>query len=163
LAGLVTFTLASLGCGIAQTQTVLIVARAVQGIGAALVAAVSLSIVMNLFQEGRERAKAMGIFAFIASGGGALGSLLGGYITAHFDWHWNFLINVPIGVAVYFGTLATVPSTPGTATGRIDLAGAVTMTASLLLAVYAVVGANEAGWTSATTLGLLAASVALMA
>lgn len=163
LAGLTTFTLASLACGVAQTQTVLIVARAVQGIGAALVAAVSLSIVMNLFPDGPERAKAMGIFAFIASGGGALGSLLGGYITAHFDWHWNFLINVPIGIAVYVGTLATVPATPGTAKGRIDLAGAVTMTASLLLAVYAVVGANDAGWTSARTLGLLAASTALMA
>src|SRR5687767_2851131 len=163
LAGLATFTIASVGCGVAQTPVALIVARAVQGLGAALVAAVSLSIVMNLFPEGRERAKAMGIFAFIASGGGALGSLLGGYITAHFDWHWNFLINLPIGVAVYLGTLATVPNAPGTATGRIDIAGAVTMTASLLLAVYAVVGANEAGWTSATTWGLLAAAVVLMA
>src|SRR5688572_25293421 len=162
LAGLVTFTVASLGCGLAQTPTALIVARGVQGLGAALVAAVSLSIVMNLFPDGPERAKAMGIFAFIASGGGALGSLMGGYITAHFDWHWNFLINVPIGIAVYIGTMATVPDQPGIASGRIDLAGAVTMTASLLLAVYAVVGANEAGWTSARTLGLLAVSVALM-
>jgi EmrB/QacA subfamily drug resistance transporter len=163
LAGLATFTIASVGCGVAQTPVVLIVARAVQGVGAALVAAVSLGIVMNLFTDGRERAKAMGIFAFIASGGGALGSLLGGYITAHFDWHWNFLINLPIGIAVYLGTLATVPNAPGTAKGRIDLAGAVTMTASLLLAVYAVVGANDAGWTSARTLGLLAAAAALMA
>jgi EmrB/QacA subfamily drug resistance transporter len=163
LAGLVTFTVASLGCGLAQSSTALIVARAVQGLGAAFVAAVSLSIVMNLFPDGPERAKAMGIFAFIASGGGALGSLLGGYITAHFDWHWNFLINVPIGIAVYVGTLATVPDTPGVATGRIDLAGAVTMTASLLLAVYAVVGANEHGWTSLRTLGLLAIAVASMA
>src|SRR6185503_7731225 len=125
LAGLVTFTLASLGCGIAQTQTVLIVARAVQGIGAALVAAVSLSIVMNLFQEGRERAKAMGIFAFIASGGGALGSLLGGYITANFDWHWNFLINVPIGILVYLGTRTYVPNVAGAAKGKLDVAGAI--------------------------------------
>lgn len=163
LVGLTVFTVASLGCGLAQTPVTLIVARAVQGLGAALVAAVSLSIVMNLFTDGRERAKAMGIFAFIASGGGALGSLLGGYITAHFDWHWNFLINVPIGIAVYAGTLATVPDTPGIARGRIDVAGAVTMTASLLLAVYAVVGANEVGWTSPRTLGLLATSAALMA
>jgi EmrB/QacA subfamily drug resistance transporter len=162
LAGLATFTLASVGCGLAQTPVVLIVARAVQGLGAALVAAVSLSIVMNLFPEGRERAKAMGIFAFIASGGGALGSLLGGYITAHFDWHWNFLINLPIGIAVYLGTLATVPGASGTASGRIDLAGAVTMTASLLLAVYAVVGANDAGWTSVRTLGLLGVAAVLM-
>ena len=163
LGGLVAFTAASLWCGLAQGQASLIAARAVQGVGAALVAAVSLSIVMNLFQDGRERAKAMGIFAFIASGGGALGSLLGGYITAHVDWHWNFLVNVPIGVAVYVGTLATVPATPGTAHGRIDLAGAFTMTASLLLAVYAVVGANAAGWTSLRTLGLLGAAAALMA
>ncbi|MEK6985361.1 MAG: DHA2 family efflux MFS transporter permease subunit [Candidatus Thermoplasmatota archaeon] len=163
LVGLVTFTVASLACGVAQTQTMLIVARAVQGIGAALVAAVSLSIVMGLFQDPAGRAKAMGIFAFIASGGGALGSLLGGYITAHFDWHWNFLINVPIGVAVYFATLATVPNTPGIAKGRIDIAGAITLTASLLLAVYAVVGAKDARWTSTTTLGLFAGSVALMA
>lgn len=163
LVGLTTFTLASLGCGLAQTPTTLIVARAIQGVGAALVAAVSLGIVMNLFQDGHERARAMGIFAFIASGGGALGALLGGFITAHFDWHWNFLINVPIGIAVYVGTLATVPNTPGIATGRLDIAGAVTLTASLLLAVYAVVGANEAGWMSATTLGLLVASALLMA
>ncbi len=162
LIGLVTFTAASFACGVAQTQLVLIAARAIQGIGAALVAAVSLSIVMNLFQDGPGRAKAMGIFAFIASGGGALGSLLGGYITAHFDWHWNFLINVPIGIAVYFGTLATVPNNPGTAKGRIDVLGAITMTASLLLAVYAVVGGKDMGWTSTRTLGLLAASVLLM-
>ena len=163
LAGLTVFTVASLGCGLAQTPTVLIVARAVQGLGAALVAAVSLGIVMNLFPDGPERAKAMGIFAFIASGGGALGSLLGGYITANFDWHWNFLINVPIGIAVYVGTLATVPDAPGIRSGRVDVAGAVTMTASLLLAVYAVVGANEAGWTSGRTLGLVAVSAVLMA
>ena len=162
LIGLTIFTAASLACGVAQTQTILIAARAVQGIGAALVAAVSLSIVMNLFQDGPGRAKAMGIFAFIASGGGALGSLLGGFITAHFDWHWNFLINIPIGIAVYFGTLATVPNAPGTAKGRIDLAGAVTMTASLLLAVYAVVDAQGRGWTSSTTLLRLLGSAALL-
>jgi EmrB/QacA subfamily drug resistance transporter len=163
LVGLTVFTLASLACGLAQSATVLIVARAIQGLGAAIVTAVSLALIMDLFPDGPERVKAMGIFAFVASGGGAVGALAGGFITAHFDWHWNFLINVPIGLAVYLGTRAYVPDRPGIAKGRLDVAGALTVTASLLLAVYAVLEAKDAGWTSATTLLRLAGAAALMA
>jgi EmrB/QacA subfamily drug resistance transporter len=163
LAGLATFTLASLGCGLAQSSTMLIVMRAIQGLGAAVVTAVSLALMMGLFPDGPGRAKAMGIFAFVASGGGALGAILGGFITAHFDWHWNFLINVPIGVAVFLGTRALVPGSKGTASGRLDVWGALTVTASLLLAVYAVLQAKDEGWTSATTLLRLAGAALLMA
>ncbi|HUR62471.1 MAG TPA: MFS transporter [Candidatus Thermoplasmatota archaeon] len=162
LAGLVTFTLASLGCGLAQSPLTLIVARAIQGLGAAVITAVSLALIMDLFPDGPGRAKAMGVFAFIASGGGALGGVLGGFITAHFDWHWNFLINVPIGIAVYFGTRALVPDPKGIASGRLDVGGALTVTASLLLAVYAVLQAKQDGWTSPTTLLRLAGAAALM-
>lgn len=163
LIGLAVFTLSSLGCGLAQSPTQLIVARAIQGLGAALVTAVSLALIMNLFPDGPGRVKAMGIFAFVASGGGAVGAVAGGFITAHFDWHWNFLVNVPIGIAVYIAARMLVPSTKGAAVGRLDVAGAVTVTASLLLAVYAVVEAKDLGWTSRTTLLRLAGSVALAA
>ncbi|MES2154573.1 MAG: MFS transporter [bacterium] len=163
LVGLAVFTLASLACGLAQSSTALIVARAIQGLGAALVTAVSLALIMDLFPDGPDRVKAMGIFAFVASGGGAVGAVAGGFITAHFDWHWNFLVNVPIGVAVFMATRALLPRTPGIATGRIDVAGAITVTSSLLLAVYAVVEAKDLGWTSRTTLLRLGVSAALLA
>jgi EmrB/QacA subfamily drug resistance transporter len=163
LAGLGVFTLASLACGLAHSATTLIVARAIQGLGAAIVTAVSLALIMALFPDRTGRAKAMGIFAFVASGGGALGAIAGGFITAHFDWHWNFLINVPIGIAVFVGTRALVAPTPGIAHGKLDVAGAVTVTASLLLAVYAVVDAKDVGWSSTLTLLRLAGAAALMA
>lgn len=163
LIGLTVFTLASLACGLAPDQATLVTARAVQGLGAAGVAAVSLGIIMNLFPEGPDRAKAMGVFAFIASGGGALGAVVGGYVTQHFDWHWNFLINVPIGIAVFIGTLATVPKLPATGTGRLDVGGAVTVTGALLAAVYAVLEAKTKGWTSAVTLSSLTAAAGLLA
>jgi EmrB/QacA subfamily drug resistance transporter len=162
LIGLTVFTLASLACGLAQSAGVLIVARAIQGLGAAIVTAVSLALIMDLFPDGPDRVKAMGIFAFVASGGGAVGAVAGGFITAHFDWHWNFLINVPIGVAVYLGARAFVPDRPGVATGRLDVAGALTVTAALLLAVYAVLQAKDAGWTSTATLLRLAGAAALL-
>jgi len=162
LAGLTIFTAASLACGLAQSALVLIVARAVQGLGAAIATAVSLALIMDLFPAGRDRIKAMGIFTFVASGGGALGSLMGGFITAHFDWHWNFLINVPIGIAVYVGTRFWVPDHKGAATGRIDLLGALTVTAALLLAVYAVLQAPVDGWSSIATLSRLAGAAILM-
>src|SRR5579864_9296741 len=101
LIGITVFTLSSLACGLAQTQTLLIIARAIQGLGGAVVAAVSLSIIMNLFTKEEERTRAMGYFGFIAAGGGSVGVLLGGFLTNSFDWHWNFLINVPIGIFVF--------------------------------------------------------------
>jgi EmrB/QacA subfamily drug resistance transporter len=162
--GITLFTLASLGCGLAGSQEFLIGARAVQGLGAAVVSAVALSLIVTLFTEPSERAKAMGVFGFVAAGGGSIGVLLGGILTDALDWHWIFLVNVPIGVAVFALTLVLIPSGRGQAwAGRIDVAGAVSVTAALMLAVYAIVNGNEQGWTSARTLGVLAASAALMA
>jgi EmrB/QacA subfamily drug resistance transporter len=164
LVGISVFTLASLGCGLANTQGLLIAARAVQGLGGAVVSAVALSLIMILFTEPAERAKAMGIFGFILSGGGSAGVLLGGVLTDTLNWHWIFLVNLPIGVLVYALTLRLLPAAPGhAATGRLDFAGAATVTAALMLAVYAIVNGNETGWSSGQTVGLLAAAVALLA
>lgn len=164
LAGLVLFTVASLACGLARGQGLLIAARAAQGLGGAVVSAVSLSLIMNLFTEAGERARAMGVYGFVCAGGGSLGVLLGGLLTSKLSWHWIFLVNIPIGVAVYALCLRLLPAARGAAGGgRLDVAGALTVTASLMLAVYAVVNGNEAGWTSAQSLGLLGAAALLMA
>jgi EmrB/QacA subfamily drug resistance transporter len=164
LIGIALFTAASLACGLAGSQGVLVGARAVQGFGGALVSTVALSLTMLLFTTPAERAKAMGIFGFVLSGGGTVGVLLGGILTDVLDWHWIFLVNLPIGVAVYAFSLRLLPTTRGqVAAGRLDVAGAVTVTVALMLAVFAIVRANEEGWTSAQTLGLLGAAVALLA
>ena len=164
VSGITLFTLASLACGLANSQGVLETARAVQGVGGAIASAVSLSLTMNLFTETGERAKAMGIFGFVASGGGSIGVLLGGVLTNSLDWHWIFLVNVPIGVAVVALSFRLLPGGGGrAATGRLDIAGALTVTASLMLAVYAVVNGNQFGWTSGRTLGCLVGAVALLA
>jgi EmrB/QacA subfamily drug resistance transporter len=163
LAGISLFTLASLACGLASSQGLLVAARAVQGFGAAIVSAVALSLIMTLFTQPAERAKAMGVFGFVASGGGSVGVLLGGILTDVLDWHWIFLVNVPIGVAVVVLSLRLLPGARGpAAAARLDVAGAVTVTAALMLAVYAIVNGNEQGWTSARTLGVLAAAAALL-
>ncbi len=163
LVGLVLFTLASLACGIANSQGLLIAARAVQGLGGAVVSAVALSLIMNLFTEPADRAKAMGVYGFVCAGGGSLGVLLGGLLTSTLSWHWIFLVNLPIGVAVYALCVALLPKARGHAHGeKLDVAGAVAVTLSLMLAVYAIVNGNEAGWQSAQTLGLLGAAVVLM-
>ena len=162
LIGITVFTLASLACGLASSQGQLVAARAVQGIGGAVVSAVALSLIMTLFVEPAERAKAMGVFGFVLSGGGTAGVLLGGVITDALSWHWIFLVNLPVGAAVFALTLALLPGGSGHATGRVDVAGAVTVTAALMLAVYAIVNGNEEGWTSLQTLGMLAVSAALL-
>src|SRR5256714_2703095 len=118
LAGITLFTLASLGCGLATTQGFLVTARAVQGLGGAVVSAVSLSLTMTLFTEPAERAKAMGIFGFVAAGGGSVGVLLGGILTDSLNWHWIFLVNIPIGAAVVLLSLRLLPSAHGPATSR---------------------------------------------
>ena len=162
LMGIAGFTAASLACGVATTQEVLLGARAVQGLAGAVVSAVALSLIMNLFTEPADRAKAMGVYGFVAAGGGSIGVLLGGVLTDALDWHWIFLINLPVGVAVFALCLALVPAAAGEAHGRrLDAAGAITVTAALMLAVYAIVNGNEAGWLSAQTLGLLAGAAAL--
>jgi EmrB/QacA subfamily drug resistance transporter len=163
LIGIALFTLASLGCGLATSQEALVVARAVQGLGGAVVSAVALSLIVMLFTEPSERAKAMGVFGFVAAGGGSIGVLLGGILTDVLDWHWIFLVNLPIGIAVFALTLVLIPAVRGEApSGRLDVAGAVTVTASLMLAVYAIVNGNEQGWTSARTLGVLGAAAVLL-
>ncbi|QEK92844.1 MFS transporter [Achromobacter insolitus] len=163
LAGLVVFTVASLACGLAQSQALLIGARAAQGLGGAVVSAVSLSLIMNLFTETGERARAMGVYGFVCAGGGSIGVLLGGLLTSALSWHWIFLVNLPIGVLVYALCLRLIPAArPAAAGTRLDVAGALSVTASLMLAVYAVVNGNEAGWTSAQSLTLLGAAAALM-
>jgi EmrB/QacA subfamily drug resistance transporter len=164
LVGISLFTGASICCGLAGSQGFLVGARAVQGLGGAVVSAVALSLIMTLFTEPADRAKAMGVFGFVAAGGGSIGVLLGGVLTDTLDWHWIFLVNVPIGIAVFALTLMLLPADRGAAgAGRLDVAGAVTVTASLMLAVYAIVNGNDAGWTSARTLGLLAGAAALLA
>jgi EmrB/QacA subfamily drug resistance transporter len=162
LFGIGLFTAASLACGLATSQGMLVGARAVQGVAAAVVSAVALSLVMMLFTDGGERAKAMGIFGFVASGGGSVGVLLGGIITDALNWHWIFLINVPIGVAVIVLSTRLVPSARVEGLSpKLDIAGAITVTASLMLAVYAIVNGNDVGWTTVRTLGILAGAAAL--
>ena len=163
LAGITVFTVASLACGVAQSQALLIAARAAQGIGGAVVSAVSLSLIMNLFTEPGERAKAMGVYGFVCAGGGSIGVLLGGVLTSSLSWHWIFLVNLPIGVAVYALCVMLLPGGKVQGVGgRLDLAGAFTVTSSLMLAVYAIVNGNEVGWTSAQSLGMLGAAAGLM-
>jgi EmrB/QacA subfamily drug resistance transporter len=164
LAGVALFTAASAVCGFANSQGMLIAARALQGVGGAVVSAVALSLMMTLFTEPTERAKAMGIFGFVASGGGSLGVLLGGILVDALDWHWIFLVNVPVGVLVVVLTLVVISSArAATVSQRLDVAGAVTVTTSLMIAVYAIVNGNEVGWLTWRTLGLLAASGVLLA
>ena len=162
LIGIAVFTLASALCGLATSQEMLVVARAVQGFGGAVVSAVALSLMMTLFTEPAERAKAMGVFGFVASGGGSLGVLLGGILTDVLNWHWIFLVNVPVGIAVVVLSLILVPAARvPTGAQRLDVAGAVTVTVSLMIAVYAIVNGNDVGWLSGRTLGLLAVAVTL--
>jgi EmrB/QacA subfamily drug resistance transporter len=162
LIGIVLFTVASLACGISNTKGLLVAARAVQGIGAAIVSSIVLALIMILFQAPAERAKAMGVVGFVLSGGGAAGVLLGGALTDLLSWHWIFLVNLPVGIAVYVLCLRLLPHVPGTKTGRLDIGGAITITASLMLAVYAIVNGNQDGWTSAQTLGMLGGAVVLL-
>ncbi|MEO8807363.1 MAG: DHA2 family efflux MFS transporter permease subunit [Burkholderiaceae bacterium] len=164
LAGIALFTVASLACGLANTQGLLVAARAVQGLGGAVVSAVALSLIMNLFTEPGERAKAMGVYGFVCASGGSIGVLLGGLLTGTLGWHWIFLVNLPIGVAVHLLCVALIKDDRAAAgSGRLDVAGAATITTSLMLAVYAVVDGNVAGWASAQTLALLGGAAVLFA
>jgi EmrB/QacA subfamily drug resistance transporter len=164
LVGIVVFTAASLVCGLSQTQGMLIAARALQGVGGAIGTAVPLSLTILLFPEPGERAKAIGIAGVIAAGGGSLGVLLGGVLTDALDWHWIFLVNVPIGAVLVLLGLRLLPADPGRPTREpLDVLGASMVTVAVVLAVYAIVEGDGAGWTSAQTLGLLGGSVALLA
>jgi EmrB/QacA subfamily drug resistance transporter len=163
LFGIAEFTIASLLCGLANSQTFLIVARAIQGLGGAIVSAIALSLIMILFTDHAERAKAMGMIGFVLSGGGAIGVLLGGTLTDLLSWHWIFLVNVPVGIAAVLLCRALIPPDTAVQRGSLDIAGAVTVTAALMLAVYAIVNGNQNGWTSGQTLGMLGGAVVLLA
>lgn len=163
LGGIVLFTVASLACGVANSQTLLITARAIQGLGGAVVSAVALSLIMNLFTEPGERAKAMGIYGFVCAGGGSIGVLLGGVLTSALSWHWIFLVNLPIGVAVYALCLMLLPPGRGQSGGSLDIAGAATVTTALMLAVYAIVNGNQVGWSSMQSVVMLGGAVVLAA
>jgi EmrB/QacA subfamily drug resistance transporter len=157
------FTLASLACGLAQGQAMLLAARAVQGIGGAVASAAALSLVVSLFPEPRERAKAMGVYGMASAGGGSIGVVLGGILTGLLSWHWIFLVNVPIGAAVLFASLRLLPAgAPRTSGVRLDVAGAVLVTAAVMAAVYGIVSAGQAGWISARTLGTLGGAGVLL-
>jgi EmrB/QacA subfamily drug resistance transporter len=142
LQGIAVFTLASLVCGVANSQWLLVTARAVQGLGGAFVSAIALSLIIDLFTEEGDRAKAMGIYGFVCAAGGSLGVLAGGLLTSALSWHWVFLVNIPIGIAVYAFCRTLIARLPGKAEGRLDYAGAATVTAASTLAVYGIVNGN---------------------
>jgi EmrB/QacA subfamily drug resistance transporter len=164
MGGLVLFSLASLVGGFAQSDVWLIAARAVQGLGAAIISPAALSLVTTMFSEGAERNKALGVWGAVAGSGGAAGVLLGGMLTQWAGWEWVLFVNVPIGLAVAALAPRLLPESRDTGRARaFDVAGAVSVTAGLALLVYALVDANNAGWTSTQTLGLGAIAVALLA
>jgi EmrB/QacA subfamily drug resistance transporter len=164
LAGVVIFTAASLACGLAQGETALIIARGVQGLGAALVSPAALSIVTTTFAEGAERTKALGVWAAIAVGGGAVGLLLGGILTDAFSWPWIFFVNVPVGIVAFVLSLRLVPESKDEHVHKsFDLAGAVTVTSGLIALVYGIVRSSESGWGSAEVLGFIGLAAVLLA
>ncbi len=165
LAGLAVFTAASLACGLARSQEMLVAARFVQGVGGAMASAVILGMIVTMFPEPREQAKAIGVYAFVASAGGSVGLLAGGVLTQAITWHWIFFINLPIGLATAFGALRLLDHDRGTGLGRgADVPGAVLVTGALMLLVYTIVDpAAESGWGAGRTLVFGAAALALLA
>jgi EmrB/QacA subfamily drug resistance transporter len=161
--GLIVFALASLAGGLASTSGMLIAARAVQGVGAALLSPAALSLVTVIFAEGAERNKALGVWGAVAGSGGAAGVLLGGVLTEYAGWEWVLFVNVPVGLLAAFAAARMLPESRNAGARNFDVAGAVSVTAGLSLLVYTIVDANDAGWTSAQTLGLGGIAVALMA
>jgi EmrB/QacA subfamily drug resistance transporter len=165
LAGLGVFTGASLMCGLAQSQDVLVAARFVQGAGGAMTSAVILGMIVTMFPEPREQAKAIGVYAFVASAGGSIGLLIGGVLTQALDWHWIFFVNVPIGIVTALLALRVLDRDAGIGLRNgADLPGAVLITGALMLAVYTIVKpAAEDGWAAGTTLLCGAIALALLA
>jgi EmrB/QacA subfamily drug resistance transporter len=165
LGGLVVFTLASLACGLSQSQTMLVVARFVQGAGGAATSAVVLGMIVTMFPEKGEQAKAIGVYGFVASAGGSVGLLAGGVLTQAIDWHWIFFVNVPIGIVTGFAAVRLLDDMriPGAGQGA-DLPGAALIVAALMLGVYTIVSpAAEKGWGSSATLTFAAGSLVLLA
>jgi len=163
LIGLIVFTVASLLCALSQSQGVLIGARFVQGIGGAFASAVVLGMIVTMFPEPREQAKAIGVYGFVASAGGSIGLLLGGVLTESINWHWIFFINVPIGIATGLLARRLVAAHRGIGLkAGADLPGAVMMTSGLMIGVYAILQVSDKGWGSTEVLGLGAVSLALL-
>jgi EmrB/QacA subfamily drug resistance transporter len=163
LIGVVVFTVASLLNGISPSSELLIVFRGVQGLGAAMIAPAALSIITTTFEEGAERTKAMGVWAAIAVGGGAVGLVLGGVLVEWLSWPWIFFVNIPVGIAVFIASMRFVPESKDEhAHKSFDAAGAVTVTAGLVALVYGIVKAQEKGWGSLHTIGFGVLSAALL-
>jgi EmrB/QacA subfamily drug resistance transporter len=164
LVGLAIFTTASLLCGLASSQEVLIGARFLQGLGGAMTSAVILGMIVTMFPEPREQAKAIGIYSFVASAGASIGLLAGGVLTQGINWHWIFFVNIPIGIATAVFALRLLHDDEGIGLRQgADALGAVLVTGALMLGVYTIVEAGNYGWTSLHTLGLGAVSLALLA
>src|SRR5215207_7943154 len=163
LAGVALFTLASVACGFADSQGLLIAARFVQGIGGAVAFSVTIALIVSEFPDAVDRGMAMSVYMFVAVGGGSVGLLLGGLIAQSIDWHWIFFINIPIGIATILLGRAYIDEgeTIGLK-GGVDVAGAVLVTVSLMLGVYAIIGSADHGWGSPQTLGWGGASIALL-
>lgn len=163
LAGVVIFAAASFFAGVAQNPGMLIVFRALQGLGGALLSPAALSLLITIFKEGPERNRALGVWSMVAGGGGAVGLLLGGILTQYIDWRWIFFINIPVAVAIVAAAIKYLPkSLPMEKRQKVDIAGAITVTAGLMSLVYALAKAPESGWTDATTLGFFAAAAVLI-
>jgi EmrB/QacA subfamily drug resistance transporter len=162
LTGLGIFVSASLLCGVSQSQEMLIGARFIQGIGGALTSAVILAMIVTMFPEPREQAKAIGVYGFVASAGGSIGLLVGGVLTEAIAWHWIFFINLPVGIATALLSLRLVPAPEGIGFDKgADIPGAVLITASLMLGTYTILEVESNGWLAAQTLALGAVSIAL--
>jgi EmrB/QacA subfamily drug resistance transporter len=163
LAGLAVFSLASLLCGLANSSGTLIAARALQGLGAALLSPAALSIITTTFEEGPDRTKALGVWGAIAAGGGAFGLLLGGVLTESLSWEWIFFVNVPIGIGAFVASSRFVPESRLAERSGFDLTGAVLATTGLVLLTYAIVKTEAWGFGDARTLGLAGLAIALLA
>src|SRR3954470_17480010 len=163
MAGIVLFGVASLLGGFSESEGQLIAARALQGLGAALLSPAALSLVTVIFKEGAERNKALGVWGAVAGSGGAVGVMLGGMLTQWAGWEWVLFVNVPIGIAAAAIAPRLLPESRNSGARHFDIAGAITVTLGLSLFVYALVDANSAGWLSAQTRGLVAISIALIA
>jgi EmrB/QacA subfamily drug resistance transporter len=162
--GLTVFTTASALCGLAQSQGLLIAARFVQGVGGAMTSAVILGIIVTMFPEPAERAKALGVYTFVAAGGGSIGLLAGGVLTETLNWHWIFYINLPIGVATGILISRLLENDAGLGLGSgADVLGAVLVVGALMLGIYAILEAGDHGWGSSRTLGFGAIAIALLA
>ena len=160
LAGVTVFTLASIACGSAESQAMLVAARFVQGIGGALSSSVIVAIIVTEFPSAKERAKAMSAYVFVAVGGGSIGLLAGGVLTQALSWHWIFFVNVPIGIATLLLGRALIVENAGLGIRQgVDVVGSVLVTVSLMIGIYGIVTASRLGWGSTETLGCIAVAL----